>query len=319
MKLKKIPDEYIITILDRMTRFEPAQVRYKRVFDDIINKFLIDEKLKNLSLDDEIKIVEEIFELSFGPCLDNRVNNILLDIEDKYFIKNSLSDKYLSAKLNLTGAIDSLKESSNLPKNVNWLRYVASNNDNIEVLREKYSLLYPLKKLILCEGQTEFELLDTIFKLFSLDIDKLGINLIPAGGKNQVARKYYDMIEYTKLPFFILLDSDAKSIYEMLLPKLRPKDKIYLIKSGEFEDLIPKEILQKTINFVHKNEYNCIFDDFSPEVSMVENLKNIYKKYGFGEFKKAKFARELKEYTEKFTKCDDFKNSEIVEIIESLK
>ena len=38
-----------ITILDRLTRLEPAYVRFERVFDDIINKFYINEKPKNLT------------------------------------------------------------------------------------------------------------------------------------------------------------------------------------------------------------------------------------------------------------------------------
>ena len=46
---------------------------------------------------------------------------------------------------------------------------------------------------------------------------------------------------------------------------------------------------------------------------------NIYKKYGFGEFKKAKFAAQLKEYIESNCTKEDFKNSEIIEIINALK
>ena len=126
------------------------------------------------------------------------------------------------------------------------------------------------------------------------------------------------MLEYTKIPFFILLDKDAQATSELIKPKLRAKDELYLINCGEFEDIIPKNILQKTINYVHCNEYNCIFDDFLDDCSMVENLENIYKKYGFGEFKKAKFAQNLKEYIEKNCTNSDFINSEIVEIINAL-
>ena len=43
MKFKQIPNEYFITILDRLTRFEPACVRYKRVIDDIINNNYVEE------------------------------------------------------------------------------------------------------------------------------------------------------------------------------------------------------------------------------------------------------------------------------------
>ena len=50
---------------------------------------------------------------------------------------------------------------------------------------------------------------------------------------------------------------------------------------------------------------------------MVHNLENIYKKYGFGEFKKAEFARELKFYIENNCSSDDFSTSEIVEIIKA--
>ena len=86
--------------------------------------------------------------------------------------------------------------------------------------------------------------------------------------------------------------------------------------SGEFEDLIPKNILQNAINLAHSCDYNCIFDDFKDDVSMVLNLENIYKKYGFGEFKKAKFALILKEYIEKYCTKGDFSGSEITKIVE---
>ncbi len=319
MKFKKIPKEYFPTILDRLTRFEPAYIRYKRVFDDIINKYSLDEKLKNISEEDEISLVVEIFNASVEQNSDFCINDILMGLEEKYFNFNSKSYQYLSARINLSSMINEIAEFNDLAKNVIWLKKISQNKSNIEELRQEFSLMYPIEKIILCEGQTEFTLLETIFKLFDFDINKLGYMLIPAGGKNQVARKYYNMLEYTKLPFFILLDKDASTIRELIEPKLRDIDKIYLLKCGEFEDLIPKHILQKAINYVHKNEYNCIFDDFSNNNSMVENLENIYKKYGFGEFKKAKFALELKNYIENYCSRDDFVDSEIVEIIKIME
>ena len=85
MKFKKIPAEYFITILDRLTRFEPACVRYKRVFDDIINKFYLDDKLKNLTLEEEIAIAENIFNSSVEANNDFYINTILTELEEKYF------------------------------------------------------------------------------------------------------------------------------------------------------------------------------------------------------------------------------------------
>ena len=319
MKFKKIPKEYFPTILDRLSRFEPANIRYKRVFDDIINKFSISEKLKNLTLEDEIALVVEIFNSSVNENNDYYINDILRKLEDKCFNFNSESYQYLSARINLSAMINEIQNYDNLAKNVIWLKKISDEKKDIYQLRKEYSLIYPIEKIILCEGQTEYTLLDTIFKLFNIDINKLGYIPIAAGGKNQVARKYYKMQEYTKTPFFILLDKDAYSIKELIEPKLRKCDTLYLLKCGEFEDLIPKIILQKTINYVHKNEYNCIFDDFSDDNSMVENLEFIYKKYGFGEFKKAKFALELKEYIENNCTKEDFIDSEIVEIIKILE
>ena len=240
-------------------------------------------------------------------------------MEDKCFNFNSESYQYLSARINLSAMINEIQNYDNLAKNVIWLKKISDEKKDIYQLRKEYSLIYPIEKIILCEGQTEYTLLDTIFKLFNIDINKLGYIPIAAGGKNQVARKYYKMQEYTKTPFFILLDKDAYSIKELIEPKLRKCDTLYLLKCGEFEDLIPKIILQKTINYIHKNEYNCIFDDFSDDNSMVENLEFIYKKYGFGEFKKAKFALELKEYIENNCTKEDFTSSEIVEIIKILE
>lgn len=319
MKFKQINCDYFVTILDRLTRLEPANVRYKRVFDDIINKFCIDEKLKNLSLQEEIAIVEEIFNSQFAQNNDSYINDIMTSLEKIYFKENQVSYQYLSSRLNISLMLDNIQINEKTPKNVVWLKKLNENRIDLDELRKNNSLYYPIKKIILCEGQTEYTLLESVFKLFGVDFGRLGYLTLPAGGKNQVARKYYQMIEYLKLPFFVLLDKDAQAIKELMEPKLRQNDVIYLLKSGEFEDLIPKSILQKTINTVHSSDFNCIFDDFLDELSMVENLENIYKKYGFGEFKKAKFALELKEYIENNCTLDDFKNSELIEIIEALK
>ena len=318
MKFKHIPSEYFITILDRLTRFEPAYKRYNRVFDDVINKFSIDVKTKDLSIEEKIELATNIINASATENKDFFINDILMELEDKYFNFNKESYQYLSARLNILSILHKIKQKEDLPKNVIWLKEISKNESDVFKLRKEKSLLYPIEKMILCEGQTEYTLLETIFRLFNIDLNKLGIMPIAAGGKNQVARKYYEMLEYTKLPFFILLDKDATSIKELIEPKMRPQDKLYLINSGEFEDLIPKNILQNAINSTHSSDFNCIFDDFDDRNSMVQNLENIYKKYGFGEFKKAKFALELKEYIK--TNCveDDFKNSEIIEIIKAL-
>ena len=315
MKFKKIPSDYFVVILDRLTRFEPASVRYKRVFDDIISKFLIDKKCDldlNMVAVDIINNSCENLQNSFF------INDILTDLEKKYFKDDEVSYQYLSYRLNFDGMLNEIKNIDNLQKNVAWLKSI-NNSQNLENTREEKNLLYPIEKIILCEGQTEYVLLSTILRIFGLDTDKLGLYVLPAGGKNQVARKFYNMLEYCNLPFFILLDKDAMQIKELIKPKMREIDKLYLLKSGEFEDIIPISLLKKTINLIHSNDFNCNDDDFRQEESMVKNLEIIYRKYGFGEFKKAYFAQSLREVIEKYATMEDFKNSEMTNIVTTLQ
>ena len=317
MKFKKIPKEYFTKILDRLTRFEPAHIRYKRVFDDIINKFCLDYKLKELDLKSQIEIVQEIFNSSVSIKKDDTILPLMYGLEDKYFYPNEVSYQYLSARLNISSMLSEIEENENLPKNLIWLKQISDYSD-LKALREEKSLLYPIEKVLLCEGETERILLGLLLKFFNIDLNKKGIILIPAGGKNQVARKFYSMIENTKLPFFILLDKDAISTKELIDKRLRTQDRVYIINSGEFEDLIPSKILENTINYVHKNELHCLKNDFEPDKTSVHNIENIYKKYGFGEFKKSQFAQELKEYIEKNCTINDFKSSEITDIANAL-
>lgn len=320
MKFKKIPKEYFKTIIDRLTRVTPAYIRYKRVFDDIIQKFYCGERIKNITIADNIKLAQDIINSSLECEYDNSfIYKLLANLEEKYFKFNSLSYQYLSSGINFIGMLQEIEVDDKMPKNVVWLKKICKNEFNLSEIRKKNSLLYPIEKIIICEGQTEFTLLNTIFKLFDFDFEKEGYLVIPAGGKNQVARKYYSMCEYCNLPLYILLDSDAVQIKSFIDKKIRPLDKLYIIESGEFEDLIPKNILQKTINYAHKNEFNCLFDDFLCGSSTVTALELIYKKYGFGEFKKAQFAQLLDEYIANNCTKDDFADSEISKIIELFK
>ena len=185
-------------------------------------------------------------------------------------------------------------------------------------MRENKKLLYPIEKILLCEGETEKILLNTLLNFFDIDMDSLGILLIAAGGKNQVARKYYEMIDYTKIPFFILLDKDAIETKSQIELKQRKMDDIYILNSGEFEDLIPVQILKNAINMAHTADFHCKLDDFQSDISTVHNIEQIYRKYGFGDFKKADFAKILNEYITNNANKSAFINSEIADVANKL-
>ena len=70
-----------------------------------------------------------------------------------------------------------------------------------------------------------------------------------AGGKNQVVKLYYRLVDSLNLPIFVLLDKDAKENLEEIKPKLRSIDKIHLLACGEFEDLLPLELVHRTLDY----------------------------------------------------------------------
>ena len=293
----KIPDKnYIKISLDRLTRFKPVIERYERVVDDILHKFLIssaDDKISNLALKEKINLSSEIFNSALNKKTDLSLNEIIKKDEEKIFYLTETEKKYLNSKIDFEAALD-LFETDELPLNLQRLK-LQKNLDSDET-RKKYSTLYPVKKAVLTEGITEETLLIEFAKILGVDFKKEGIFVLGAGGKNQVARKYYKMIEEIKIPVFILLDNDADEICELIKPKLRKIDSLYKIKSGEFEDILPKNLIKNALNFHFSQNLLSNGDDFEESNHTVENLNNCYKNNGWGEFKKADFAKIVREY-----------------------
>ena len=293
----KIPDKnYIKISLDRLTRFKPVIERYERVVDDILHKFLIssaDDKISNLTLEEKINLSSEIFNSALNKKTDLSLNEIIKKDEEKIFYLTETEKKYLNSKIDFEAALD-LFETDELPLNLQRLKL--QKNLSSDETRKKYSTLYPVKKAVLTEGITEETLLIEFAKILGVDFKKEGIFVLGAGGKNQVARKYYKMIEEIKIPVFILLDNDADEICELIKPKLRKIDSLYKIKSGEFEDILPKNLIKNALNFHFSQNLLSNGDDFEESNHTVENLNNCYKNNGWGEFKKADFAKIVREY-----------------------
>ncbi len=303
MKYKKIEKKYFKVILDRLFRVKPADERYKRVFDDILNKYLIKENCDfsdplHMSVEEKIKLAVEIFNSSIDKSGgDNtKIYNYITRQEQRLFKKSELSNVYLGAKLDYAGALELIKNEEDLKPNLKQMLYIKDFSEPPKTLRRKYSLLYPVEKILLCEGATEEILLGEFCGICGYDFKKEGVYVIGAGGKNQVARRYYEMIEEFKIPIFVLMDEDANATKELIEPKLRDKDKIYIIKSGEFEDIIPKELITKALNARYESSYTCREEDFHEGEKRTKELHEIFKQSGFGEYKKAEFAKTLKEF-----------------------
>lgn len=292
----KIPEiEYIQICLDRLTRFKPVSERYIRVIDDVLSKCLIqmDEKLSDIQMSRKIELAQTILNSAAKNLTDLKLNEIIKNDEEKIFYLTNEDREFLNSKIDFLALINLLNENT-LPLNLKRLKF--QNNLTSNKTREKYATLFPVSKVVLVEGITEEILLIEFAKILGLDFKKEGIFVLGAGGKNQVARKYYKLIEEIKIPIFILLDSDAKEIANLIIPKLRNKDKLHLIKTGEFEDILTGKLIKNALNFHFAQNMLNNENEFEENGHAVVELHDCFKNNGWGEFKKADFAKIIREY-----------------------
>ncbi|MBE7702635.1 MAG: ATP-dependent endonuclease [Cyanobacteria bacterium SIG28] len=298
MQYKKLTKEQILISIDRLTRFKNTKEKYLRVFLDILSTSLIEPKLKKsemLTMDySQIsEYVSEIINASLNSEFeDNIINNILRDYENSVFHNDNETQLLLNNNINYNAVIKILPESC--PVNMKWLSKLAFTK-NYRDIRQQELLKYPIEEVILVEGITEEILLPAFSRYLGYDFYAHGIQIIPAGGKNQVVKMYYELAQQLKIPIFVLLDKDAEENIRQINPRLRENDRIHLVSCGEFEDLLPKELILRTINSHFKNFLTLNEEDLKINGSTVNILEDIFKNKGLHEFKKAEFAKLVKD------------------------
>lgn len=307
MILKKVDDNFslmtkedILLSVDRLTRFKNPQIKYRRVFFDIVSKHALISK-KQLDAENPEKIVKYVEKIWNSSVLEIfGKNNHNSEITFKYFddfhfnIKDEYTNVLMKAKLNIP-EIFSKFTGCFRKKNLDFcLEVCKSPQKDYENSRFQNSLLFPLKKVIISEGITEEILLPVFAQITGNDFDKNGIYLLSAGGKSKVTGLYNELKDILKIPVMILLDNDAKSVFEELNGLLRNCDKAFLL-SGEFEDALPLKLIKRTVN---NSCYDCPdikCSDLKSDSRMSDTLTEIYKNIGAGEFRKAKFAKAVAE------------------------
>lgn len=321
LKVKPLTKEQIIISVDRLTRFKDTETKYLRVFKDILVNNLISPKFKKADLEKmntlELKnLAEYIINYSLGlmgkTLTSNfEINQKLFNYEKSVFSFGEDVENLLKNKINYPAILDFIDNNS--PKNLQWLKALKDGNDT--KAREENSLEFPVEKVVIVEGATEETLLPVFGQKCGYDFDKEGVYVLPAGGKNQVVKVYYEMSEKLKLPIFVLLDKDAKENLEEIKPKLRPKDKIHLLDSGEFEDLLPINLVLRTLEYELKN-ISILEKEMLNEVSpRVKFLEEVFKTRGMHEFKKVEFAQMVKQ---NITSDNDI-SPEITQIIREIE
>ena len=218
-KVKPLTKEQLIISVDRLTRFKNTEVKYCRVFSDILTNNLIAPKFKKSDLEtmdyNELKnwaeyvINYSLEQLGCQLDKDYTLNQKLFDYEKTVFECDTNVQKLLKNKINYKAFLPFITEDS--PKNLKWLKALAT-SENIDEIRQNLSLRFPVRMVVIAEGATEETLLPEFAKRCGYDFDKEGVYVLSAGGKNQVVKLYYQLVETLKLPIFVLLDKDAKDI-----------------------------------------------------------------------------------------------------------
>ena len=285
----------MVISIDRLTRFKYTEQKYLRVFFDVILSNLIEPKFRKKDLEvmdySSLKyFAENIINTSLTSILGEventlNINKKLKNYENQIFNLNDNVNILLDNSINYDAFIKFVTENS--VQNLQWLKTLSPECKN------KIKTKFPIKEVIIVEGITEETLLPVFAKQCGFNFDEKGIQIVSAGGKNQVVKMFYLLSEQLKLPIFVLLDNDAQENYNQIKPKLRKTDKIHLINGGEFEDILPKELILRTLND-HFANLNSIEESEFIDESIVKNLEEIFKKKGFHEFKKAEFAQLIK-------------------------
>lgn len=322
IKIKPLTEEQILISLDRLTRFKEPEVKYLRVFKDLIINNLIIPKYKKSDLDimgfNELKqYVEEIFKTSaiyhkYSSDEDYTINQKLFEYEDSTFNIDEEVKVLVKNKINYKSFIHLIKEDSSI--NLRWLKHITDQKSQ-EELRKNFGLKYPIKEVIISEGITEEILLPEFGKLCNCDFNKKGIHVISAGGKNQVVKLFYKLSKSLRIPIYVLMDKDAKENYNEIKPRLRDFDRVHLIKCGEFEDALSVDLIKKTLSYELNNISTIELECVNQQIGMVKILEEIFKHRGMHEFKKSEFAHMI----QKNLNSEEDLSSEIIDIIREIE
>ncbi|MDD3419536.1 MAG: hypothetical protein PHE78_02925 [Candidatus Gastranaerophilales bacterium] len=304
IKFKQISDEERAIYLKRMLRFKYPPDKYRRVYEQILTVHSIEPKISkkvfNSLCFDQIKaFVSEIW--NYNQPHSGAFAQSLYEDEIRCFDSRKMIEELLGIEL------DDKWNQEKVYKLLTDLEcdfpLWVQNYDELYVsLQSDYPLVLPdikqnkIQKVILVEGATEEILLPKFASVLGFDFVENGIFVIASGGKNQVVKDYLFNRENLKLPIGVILDSDATEQLDDISCVLRPQDGTFLVEDGEFEDILPLDLILKTLNFEFKNINSVQKDELAPAMPMSQKLYELYKLKGFGEFKKVEFAKAVFEY-----------------------
>jgi hypothetical protein len=159
----------------------------------------------------------------------------------------------------------------------------------------------PIRELVIVEGETEKMLLPLFAATMGFDFNALGVEILPAGGKNNVLSLYGEHSRRLGIPICIVLDSDAEEVARELKPLLRSGDAVFQIAEGEFEDTYDINLILAAINRNYQPYPELTAESFSTLAKesnaqgQVQAMRVVWQSYGLGSFDKIDFAQKYAE------------------------
>ena len=303
-------DELAINI-DRLSRLKFPEYSFNRVFTDILTKYLIYPKYSKeeiAKLNDKliINLVKEIWNKSVLNCCGNELINTVPNQALKLSIQHLFSDidkrtsSFINAELNFSPILQRINTNncSNNLKFLSVINKIFNKNkkillEDLKILREKYFLQFPIEKLVIVEGITEEILLPEYANKLGLNFNKNGIYIIGAGGKSKSPALYTKIKDRLNIPIILMFDKDATDICQNLENFLNKKDKCILLDKGEFEDILSKTHIKRSLNNEYEPATPLTLNELRNHNKMCINIEDFYRTRHLGEYKKSKVAKIL--------------------------
>jgi hypothetical protein len=152
--------------------------------------------------------------------------------------------------------------------------------------------LHTQNVLVLVEGQTEERLLPLLGQQVGIDPQQWWC--CPVGGKSQMLATYEQAQYLLSLPIVVVLDADAYPVYQQLLERLRPQDRICLLADGELEDHLDPQWLADTLNKAFAL-HPALEAEYFNTGNRVQRLKALWRERQLGVFDKTTLASLLAE------------------------
>lgn len=156
------------------------------------------------------------------------------------------------------------------------------------------------KRLLLVEGATEQILLPHFAECIASDWNERAVLVIPAGGANQVVRRYPVLRTQLKLPIDCLLDGDVYSHAQLVANQLKQGDRLYVLESGAIEEAFPRDQIVDLVNaYFDTSGVGLIFTPVTLQeldsATNQESMEKLWRKRNRGSFDKTGFAKVVAE------------------------